>query len=70
MGGVSFEQVGQWFLTELIEKLDVNASDVQQSLVLTVPVDSFEAYHTGWVKCANFYRWSRCGSWMNPQQLP
>jgi len=47
---VSFEQVGQWFLTELIEKLDVNASDVQQSLVLTVPVDSFEA-DTGWVRC-------------------
>jgi len=47
MGRLSFEQVGQWFLTELIEKLDVNASDVQQSLVLTVPVDSFEAY-TDW----------------------
>jgi molecular chaperone DnaK (HSP70) len=41
---VSFEQVGQWFLTELIEKLEVDAADVQQSLVLTVPVDSFEAY--------------------------
>lgn len=41
---VSFEQVGQWFLTQLIEKLDVESSGVQQSLVLTVPVDSFEAY--------------------------
>lgn len=41
---VSFEQVGQWFLTQLIEKLNVDSSDVQQSLVLTVPVDSFEAY--------------------------
>jgi len=65
---VSFEQVGQWFLTELIEKLDVNASDVQQSLVLTVPVDSFEAYRHWLGRCANFA--GGCGSWMNPQQLP
>lgn len=41
---VSFEQVGQWFLTQLIEKLDADTPDVAQSLVLTVPVDSFEAY--------------------------
>lgn len=41
---VSFEQVGQWFLTQLIDKLDVNAFDAEQSLILTVPVDSFEAY--------------------------
>lgn len=39
---ISLPQVGQWFLTQLIEKLD--AADVGQSLVLTVPVDSFEAY--------------------------
>lgn len=39
---VTFEQVGQWFLTHLIDKLA--ASDVGQSLVLTVPVDSFETY--------------------------
>lgn len=42
---VTFEQVGQWFLTSVIEKL---APKEQQggieSLVLTVPVDSFEAY--------------------------
>ena len=41
---VSFEQVGQWFLTQLIENLDVDLADAPQSLVLTVPVDSFEAY--------------------------
>ena len=41
---VSFEQVGQWFLTQLIEKLQATMPDVGQSLVLTVPVDSFEAY--------------------------
>ena len=41
---VSFEQVGQWFLGQVIEKLDVGAPDVGRSLVLTVPVDSFEAY--------------------------
>lgn len=41
---VTFEQVGQWFLTQLIEKLNALAPDIGQSLVLTVPVDSFEAY--------------------------
>ena len=41
---VSFEQVGQWFLTQLIEKLNADTFDTEQSLVLTVPVDSFEAY--------------------------
>ena len=40
---VNFEQVGQWFLTQLIEKLQDDTSDTE-SLVLTVPVDSFEAY--------------------------
>lgn len=41
---ISFEQVGQWFLTQLIEKLNADIPNVGQSLVLTVPVDSFEAY--------------------------
>ncbi len=41
---VTFEQVGQWFLTQVIEKLDADAPESGQSLVLTVPVDSFEAY--------------------------
>lgn len=40
---VSFEQVGQWFLNRVIEQ--VLAQDPQvSSLVLTVPVDSFESY--------------------------
>jgi len=41
---VTFEQIGQWFLTQLIEKLNALAPDAGQSLILTVPVDSFEAY--------------------------
>ena len=41
---VSFEQVGQWFLSQIINELTVQELDVAQSLVLTVPVDSFEAY--------------------------
>lgn len=39
---VSFEQIGEWFLTELVANLRQEAS--LQSLVLTVPVDSFESY--------------------------
>ena len=41
---VTFEQVGEWFLKQLIEKLKAQTSDPLESLVLTVPVDSFEAY--------------------------
>lgn len=41
---VTFEQVGQWFLTQIIKNLNAQIPDVGQSLVLTVPVDSFEAY--------------------------
>jgi molecular chaperone DnaK (HSP70) len=41
---VSFEQVGEWFLSRIIDKLTAESPDVAQSLVLTVPVDSFEAY--------------------------
>ncbi len=41
---VSFEQVGEWFLSRIIDKLTAESADVAQSLVLTVPVDSFEAY--------------------------
>jgi molecular chaperone DnaK (HSP70) len=40
---VSFEQVGAWFLGELLTNLQQTAGEVQ-SLVLTVPVDSFESY--------------------------
>lgn len=40
---VTFEQVGQWYLTQVIEQLAL-VEGVPDSLVLTVPVDSFEAY--------------------------
>ncbi len=37
---VTFEQVGEWFLGEIIQQF----SDSGDSLILTVPVDSFESY--------------------------
>ncbi|MBD2447088.1 Hsp70 family protein [Nostoc sp. FACHB-152] len=40
---VTFEQVGQWFLSQVIEQLAPLEGGLD-SLVLTVPVDSFEAY--------------------------
>lgn len=40
----SFEQVGQWFLTQVIQQLKATEPEAGQSLVFTVPVDSFEAY--------------------------
>jgi molecular chaperone DnaK (HSP70) len=41
---VTFEQVGEWFLTALIETLKNESPTPIESLVLTVPVDSFETY--------------------------
>jgi len=41
---ISFERVGKWFLSQIIDKLATQAPEDEQSLVLTVPVDSFEAY--------------------------
>lgn len=41
---ITFEQVGQWFLTTLIEQLKANSVEGSHSLALTVPVDSFETY--------------------------
>lgn len=40
---LSFEQVGDWFLTQVIEQLS-HQEDGLDELVLTVPVDSFETY--------------------------
>lgn len=40
---ISFEQIGEWFLRELITNLQSTVGEVK-SLVLTVPVDSFESY--------------------------
>jgi molecular chaperone DnaK (HSP70) len=41
---VSFEMVGKWFLQEVISQLSASYPEVAESLVLTVPVDSFEVY--------------------------
>ena len=48
---IRFEQVGAWFLNQIIEKLlppdnrgELEKLDKIESLILTVPVDSFEAY--------------------------
>ena len=41
---VSFEQVGEWFLNQIIEQLEPSQEGSVESLILTVPVDSFEAY--------------------------
>ncbi len=40
---LTFEQIGQWFLTDIIDRLTESEQNLN-SLVLTVPVDSFEAY--------------------------
>ncbi len=40
---LSFEQVGEWFLTQVIEQLR-QQEDPLDEVVLTVPVDSFETY--------------------------
>jgi molecular chaperone DnaK (HSP70) len=41
---ITFEKIGEWFLTTLIEQLKTETSETPDSLVLTVPVDSFETY--------------------------
>ena len=41
---VRFEQVGEWFLKQIIEQLQPSQDGSIESLILTVPVDSFEAY--------------------------
>ncbi len=41
---VTFEQVGEWFLQELMTQLQTQAPTSPEALILTVPVDSFEAY--------------------------
>ncbi|MEL6928955.1 MAG: Hsp70 family protein, partial [Cyanobacteria bacterium J06600_6] len=40
---ISFELIGEWFLRELIAQI-TQTTDSIDSLVLTVPVDSFESY--------------------------
>ncbi|MCM1981484.1 Hsp70 family protein [Lyngbya confervoides] len=41
---ITFEQVGQWYLHQIMTQLQQQYPDAKQSLVVTVPVDSFEAY--------------------------
>jgi len=41
---VNFEQAGEWFLQTLTQRLQQEEQTEMDSLVLTVPVDSFEAY--------------------------
>ncbi len=41
---LSFERVGEWYLRELIANLQADSNEAIESLILTVPVDSFESY--------------------------
>ena len=41
---VTFETIGEWFLNTLIQQLKDETANPLESLVLTVPVDSFETY--------------------------
>ncbi|MBM0740545.1 Hsp70 family protein [Phormidium sp. CLA17] len=41
---IRFEQLGQWFLVDVIQQLKASDPEVVESVVFTVPVDSFESY--------------------------
>ena len=41
---LTFEQIGEWFLKGTLADIPTNSGENIESLVLTVPVDSFEAY--------------------------
>lgn len=41
---ITFEQVGSWFLNGILTALQQKEGQALESLVVTVPVDSFEAY--------------------------
>ena len=41
---ISFESIGEWYLKELITNLQADPNEPIESLILTVPVDSFESY--------------------------
>jgi molecular chaperone DnaK (HSP70) len=41
---LQFEQIGQWFLLEVLQQLKTSNPEVAQSVTFTVPVDSFEPY--------------------------
>jgi molecular chaperone DnaK (HSP70) len=52
---ITFEKIGEWFLQEIIQEL----SQTPDSLVLTVPIDSFESYRN-WLSTV-------CQNWQIPQ---
>jgi molecular chaperone DnaK (HSP70) len=54
-----FEDIGRWYLNNLIDQLKQVAGDSLDSLIVTVPVDSFEAYRL-WLG-------EVCQSWDIPQ---
>jgi molecular chaperone DnaK (HSP70) len=56
---VTFEGVGQWFLNGIIEQLKTTLTETPDSLVLTVPVNSFETYR--------YWLSEVCQSWSIPQ---
>ncbi|MBE9029862.1 Hsp70 family protein [filamentous cyanobacterium LEGE 11480] len=41
---IRFEQVGQWYLEQVIQQFQATEPEISQSLTFTVPVDSFESY--------------------------
>jgi molecular chaperone DnaK (HSP70) len=41
---ITFERIGEWFLNRTLEQLQQEDSQPLNSLIVTVPVDSFEAY--------------------------
>jgi molecular chaperone DnaK (HSP70) len=41
---LTFERIGEWFLRTLVTSLQAETGENLNSLILTVPVDSFEAY--------------------------
>lgn len=56
---ISFEQVGSWFFDGLMTALQQDISSPLDALVLTVPVDSFEAYR--------YWLSQRCQAWQVEQ---
>lgn len=41
---ITFERVGEWFIQGVIQTLQQSIPEIGESLILTVPVDSFEVY--------------------------
>lgn len=53
---ITFEQVGQWFLNEIIKQLQAETpGNFIDSLILTTPVDSFESYRHWLTQVCQFW---------------